>query len=94
MADQVNAIRVDAKAPGRLSVQSAPLAPAAPTELTVRVTAISLNRGETKRAVTQSEPLRRLLDKYGATVQNRASGENEILTVSVPNQGLHAGVGS
>ena len=52
MSDQVKAIVVDANAPGRLSVQPAKLAPAAPTDVTVRVTAISLNRGETKRAVT------------------------------------------
>lgn len=56
MPDQVKAIVVDTNAPGRLSVQAAPLAPAAPTDVTVRVTAISLNRGETKRAVTTSEP--------------------------------------
>jgi NADPH:quinone reductase-like Zn-dependent oxidoreductase len=37
-------------------VQTATLAAASPTDVTVRVTAISLNRGETKRAVTQSEP--------------------------------------
>ena len=52
MSDQVKAIVVDPNAPGRLSVQPATLVPAAPTDVTVRVTAISLNRGETKRAVT------------------------------------------
>ncbi|MDQ8732301.1 zinc-binding dehydrogenase [Bradyrhizobium sp. LHD-71] len=56
MPDQVKAIVVDARAPGRLSVQQVKLAPAAPTDVTVRVTAISLNRGEVKRAVTTSEP--------------------------------------
>jgi NADPH:quinone reductase-like Zn-dependent oxidoreductase len=56
MTEQVRAVVVDANAPGRLSLQQAALAPAAPGELTVRVTAISLNRGETKRALTQSEP--------------------------------------
>jgi NADPH:quinone reductase-like Zn-dependent oxidoreductase len=56
MSDQIKAIVVDAKAPGRLSVQTVSLAPAQPADVTVRVTAISLNRGETKRAVTQSEP--------------------------------------
>jgi NADPH:quinone reductase len=56
MSDQIRAIVVDPNAPGRLSVQPATLAPAAPTDVTVRVTAISLNRGETKRAVTQSDP--------------------------------------
>lgn len=55
MTEQVKAIVVDPNAPGKLSVQLATLAPARPNELTVRVTAISLNRGETKRAVTQSE---------------------------------------
>lgn len=56
MSDQIRAIVVDPNAPGRLSVQTATLAPAAPTDVTVRVTAISLNRGETKRAVTASDP--------------------------------------
>jgi NADPH:quinone reductase-like Zn-dependent oxidoreductase len=56
MSEQVRAVVVDANAPGRLSLQPFALAPAAPNELTVRVTAISLNRGETKRALTQSEP--------------------------------------
>lgn len=56
MPDQVKAIVVDASAPGKLAVRQAELAPARLNELTVRVTAISLNRGETKRAVMQSEP--------------------------------------
>jgi len=56
MSDQIRAIVVDPNASGRLSVQAAPLAQATPADVTVRVTAISLNRGETKRAVTQSDP--------------------------------------
>lgn len=56
MSDQIRAIIVDPNAPGRLSVRSAKLAAAATNDVTVRVTAISLNRGEVKRAVTQSEP--------------------------------------
>ena len=44
--DEIRAIVVDRTDPGRLAVRSAPLAPAAPGELTVQVTAISLNRGE------------------------------------------------
>jgi len=56
MSDQIKAIVVDPKAPGKLSVQQTVLAPAAATDATVRVTAISLNRGETKRAVTAAEP--------------------------------------
>lgn len=56
MSDTVRAVVVDANAPGRLSIQPVALAPAAATDVTVRVTAISLNRGEVKRAVTASDP--------------------------------------
>jgi NADPH:quinone reductase len=56
MSEQVKAIVVDPNASGRLSVQPVKLAPAQPTDATVRVTAISLNRGEVKRAVTAAEP--------------------------------------
>ena len=56
MSDTVRAIVVDADAPGRLAVREVHLAPAAPGEATVRVTAISLNRGEVKRALTSMEP--------------------------------------
>lgn len=56
MSDQIKAIVVDANASGRLSVQPATLAPAEPAEATVRVTAISLNRGEVKRATTALPP--------------------------------------
>lgn len=56
MADQIRAIVVDPNAPGKLSVQAVPLGAGNPGDLTVRVTAISLNRGEVKRAVTVSEP--------------------------------------
>jgi NADPH:quinone reductase-like Zn-dependent oxidoreductase len=54
-SDQIRAIVVDQAAPGRLVVRPAPLAPAAPGDLTIRVTAISLNRGEVKRALTVTE---------------------------------------
>ena len=53
--DQTRAITVDKADPKRLAVRSVPLAPVAPDELTVRVTAISLNRGEVKRALTVME---------------------------------------
>jgi NADPH2:quinone reductase len=56
LSDTVRAIVVDADAPGRLAVRKLHLAPAAPGEATVRVTAISLNRGEVKRALTSMEP--------------------------------------
>lgn len=46
------AIVVREDLPERLAIATVPLAPAAPTDVTVRVTAISLNRGETKRALS------------------------------------------
>ena len=48
----VRALVVDEASPGRLALRPAKLAPATPREVTVRVTAISLNRGEVKRALT------------------------------------------
>jgi NADPH:quinone reductase len=50
--DRIRAITVDKSDPGRLAVREVPLAPAAPGELTVRVKAISLNRGEVRRALS------------------------------------------
>ncbi len=54
-SNTIKAITVDQSDAGRLAVRSRNLAPAAPGEITVRVTAISLNRGETKRALTITE---------------------------------------
>ena len=51
-SSDIRAITVDEADPGRLAVRPAKLAPAAPGEATIRVTAISLNRGEVKRAMT------------------------------------------
>lgn len=48
----IRAIMVDEADPNRLAVRPAKLAPAAPGEATIRVTTISLNRGEVKRAMT------------------------------------------
>jgi NADPH:quinone reductase-like Zn-dependent oxidoreductase len=53
--DEIRIVVVDQTDPGRLAVQSAPLAPAAPGELTVKVTAVSLNRGDVRRAPTTME---------------------------------------
>jgi NADPH:quinone reductase-like Zn-dependent oxidoreductase len=55
MSEQVKAVVVDTNAPGRLAIRSVPLATPEKDEAIVRVTAISLNRGEVKRALTQSE---------------------------------------
>ena len=49
------AVVVDTTAPQKLVIRDVPLGPPPPGNVTVRVTAISLNRGETKRALTQSE---------------------------------------
>ncbi len=54
-SNTIKAITVDQSDAGRLAVRSRNLAPAAPGEITIRVTAISLNRGETKRALTITE---------------------------------------
>ncbi len=54
-SNQINAITVDQSDPDRLAVRGASLSPAAAGEITVRVTAISLNRGEVKRALTITE---------------------------------------
>lgn len=55
MAQQVRAVVVDPSSSDRLALRPVDLAPAAPDELTVRVTAISLNRGEVNRATRQAE---------------------------------------
>lgn len=52
ISSDIRAIMVDEADPGRLAVRPAKLAPAAPGEATIRVTTISLNRGEVKRAMT------------------------------------------
>ena len=52
---QIAAITVDQSDPDRLAVRNATLPPAAAGQVTVRVTAISLNRGEVKRALTITE---------------------------------------
>ncbi len=54
-SNPIKAITVDQSDVGRLAVRSVNLRHAAPGEITICVTAISLNRGETKRALTISE---------------------------------------
>jgi NADPH:quinone reductase len=53
---ETRAIVVDPSSNERLTIKSVPLAPAYRDEVTVRVRAISLNRGETNRAVRSAEP--------------------------------------
>ena len=56
MPHQIRAVTVDPAAPGRLAVRSVELRDPDRDEVTVRVTAISLNRGETRRALQQAGP--------------------------------------
>src|ERR1700735_2623364 len=56
MPQTVRAVVVDPAAPGRLAIKPAELRDPDRDEVAVRVTAISLNRGETRRAVQQAEP--------------------------------------
>jgi NADPH:quinone reductase-like Zn-dependent oxidoreductase len=54
--EQIRAIVVDPSASGKLAIKPVELRDPDRDEVTVRVTAISLNRGETRRALTQAEP--------------------------------------
>jgi threonine dehydrogenase-like Zn-dependent dehydrogenase len=53
---QIRAVVVDPAAPGKLAIKPVELRDPDRDEVAVRVTAISLNRGETRRAVQQAEP--------------------------------------
>jgi NADPH:quinone reductase len=56
MPRQVRAVVVDPARPGRLAIKPVELRDPDRDEVAVHVTAISLNRGETRRAVQQAEP--------------------------------------
>src|SRR5579863_7122373 len=56
MPQQIRAIVVDPAAEARLAIKSVVLRDPDRDEVAVRVSAISLNRGETRRALTQAEP--------------------------------------
>jgi NADPH:quinone reductase-like Zn-dependent oxidoreductase len=56
MLRQVRAVVVDPAAPGRLAIKPVELRDPDRDEVAVQVTAISLNRGEMRRAVQQAEP--------------------------------------
>jgi len=55
MPQSVRAVVVDPSHSDKLTLQSVELPPAASGDVTVRVTAVSLNRGEVNRALSQSE---------------------------------------
>jgi NADPH:quinone reductase-like Zn-dependent oxidoreductase len=54
MVQSIRAVVVDPSRSDKLTLQSVDLPPAAPNDVTVRVAAISLNRGEVNRALSQS----------------------------------------
>ncbi len=56
MPQQVRAVVVDPAVPGKLAIKPVELRDPDRDEVAVRVTAISLNRGETRRALQQAEP--------------------------------------
>ncbi len=56
MPQTIRAVVVDHAAPGRLAIKPVELRDPDRDEVQVKVTAISLNRGETRRAVQQAEP--------------------------------------
>jgi NADPH:quinone reductase-like Zn-dependent oxidoreductase len=56
MSEQIRAVVVDQAAPGRLAIRPVELRDPDRDEVAVRVTAISLNRGETRRALQVAEP--------------------------------------
>lgn len=56
MPHTIRAVVVDPAAPGRLAIMPVELRDPDRDEVAVKVTAISLNRGETRRAVQQAEP--------------------------------------
>jgi NADPH:quinone reductase-like Zn-dependent oxidoreductase len=69
---ETRAIVVDPSSNERLAIKSVPLAPAYRDEVTVRVRAISLNRGETNRAVRVAEPGWRPGWDFAGTVEETA----------------------
>src|SRR6516225_811667 len=56
MPQQIRAVVVDPSVPGRLAIREVGLREPDRDEVDVRVTAISLNRGETRRALQVAEP--------------------------------------
>src|SRR3978361_946189 len=69
---ETRAVVVDPASNERLSIKSVPLAPAYRDEVTVRVRAISLNRGEVNRAVRSAEPGWRPGWDFAGTIEETA----------------------
>ena len=73
MPETVRAVVVDPSSPHGLGLKAVELAPAASDEVTVRVTAISLNRGEVRRATSQGQPGDRPGWDFAGIVEERAA---------------------
>src|SRR5260370_6848807 len=73
MPQTIRAVVVDPSAPGKLAIQRVELRDPDRDEVGVRVTAISLNRGETRRALTQAEPGWRPGWDFAGVVETAAS---------------------
>ena len=73
MPETVRAVIVDSSSARGLAVRPVELAPANPDEVTVRVTAISLNRGEVRRATSQGTPGDRPGWDFAGIVEERAA---------------------
>jgi NADPH:quinone reductase len=68
----MRAVVVDPSSPQGLGLKPVELAAAAPDEVTVRVTAISLNRGEVRRATSQGQAGERPGWDFAGVVEERA----------------------
>src|ERR1700751_5818836 len=72
MPETVRAVVVDPSSPQGLGLKPVELAAAAPDEVTVRGTAISLNRGEGRRATSQGQAGERPGWDFAGVVEERA----------------------
>ncbi len=73
-SDQVRAVVVDTRSPGKLVIAPAPIQPRGPTDITVKLTAISLNRGEIKRAMSAEDGWRPGWDFVGVVEEAAQQG--------------------
>lgn len=73
MPQTIRAVVVDPAASGRLAIKPVELRDPDRDEVAVRVTAISLNRGETRRAVQQAEPGWRPGWDFAGVIENEAA---------------------
>jgi NADPH:quinone reductase len=74
MAQMVRAVVVDPSSPQRLGLKPVELSPPRPDEATVRVTAISLNRGEVRRALQLADAGARPGWDFAGVVETAAAG--------------------